>query len=101
MGRAPFTCCVITRSGAARREKEAFSVYCQGIKGVQDELIDYFVGEFLNTVKSCEFEQLTDGLETQLSVVLYMNSDKVTVKEAACALADLPPTWQNRLFVFI
>lgn len=30
-----------------------------------------------------------------------MNSDKVTVKEAACALADLPRTWQNRLFIFI
>lgn len=52
-------------------------------------------------MKSCEFEQLTDGLETQLSVVLYMNSNKVTVKEAACAPADLPRAWQNGPLVFI
>lgn len=71
-------------------KKEAFSIQCQGIKGIQDELTDYFVTEFLNKVKSCELEQLTDGLETQLSVVLYMNSNKVAVKEADCALADLP-----------
>lgn len=64
-------------------------------------MTDYFVTEFLNKVKSCEFEQLTDGLETQLSVVLYMNSDKLTVKEAAYALADLPRACQNGPLVFI
>lgn len=82
-------------------KKEAFSIQCQGIKGIWDELTDYFVTEFLNKVKSCELEQLTDGLETQLSVVLYMNSNKVAVKEADCAPADLPRAWQNGSLVFI
>lgn len=48
-------------------------------------------------MKSCESEQLTDGLETQLS----MNSGKVTVKEAACSLADLPGSQENGPVVFI
>lgn len=52
-------------------------------------------------MKSCELEQLTDGLDTQLSVVLYMNANKVAVKEADCALADLPQAWQNGSLVFI
>lgn len=82
-------------------KKEAFSIQCQGIKGIQDELTDYFVTEFLNKVKSCELEQLTDGLETQLSVVLYMNFNKVAVKEADSALADLPQDWQNGSLIFI
>lgn len=68
---------------------------------MQDELTDYFVTEFLNKVKSCELEQLTDGLETQLSVILYMNSNKVAVKEVDCPLADLPQAWQNGSLVFI
>lgn len=101
MGRSAFTYCMITCSGTARKEKKAFSIQCQGIKGIQDELTDYFVTEFLNKVKSCELEQLTDGLETQLSVLLYMNSNKVSVKEADCPLADLPRAWQNGSLVFI
>lgn len=100
MGRSPFTYCMITCSGTARKEKRSLLYTVSGNKG-NPRWANYFVTEFLNKVKSCELEQLTDGLETQLSVVLYMNSNKVAVKEADCALADLPQAWQDGSLVFI